>query len=38
VLSVGAALRLYNEDLRRLRIELTESLEMVVEDNGEEKT
>jgi hypothetical protein len=37
VFSVGAAPRLYNEDLRRLRIELTESLENAVEDNAEEK-
>jgi hypothetical protein len=38
VFSVGAAPRLYNDDLRRLKIELTESLEMAVEDNGEERT
>jgi hypothetical protein len=38
VFSVGAALRLYNEDLGQLRGELKESLEMAVEDDGEEKT
>jgi hypothetical protein len=38
VVSVGAAPRIYNEDLRRLRRKLRESLEMTVEDDGEEKT
>jgi hypothetical protein len=33
VFSVGAAPRLYNEDLRRLRIELRESPEVAVEDD-----
>jgi hypothetical protein len=34
----GAAPRLYNEDLRQLRIEFRESLEMAVEGDGGEKT
>jgi hypothetical protein len=38
VFSVGAAPRLYAEDLKRLRIELKETLERAVEDDGEEKT
>jgi hypothetical protein len=33
VFSVGSAPRLYNKDLRQLRIELRESLEMAVEDD-----
>jgi hypothetical protein len=38
VFSVGAVPRLYNYDFRQLRKELRESLEMAVEDDGEEKT
>jgi hypothetical protein len=38
VFSVGAAPRLYNEDLRQLRGELRESLEAAVKDDGEGKT
>jgi hypothetical protein len=38
VYSVGAALRLYNEDLKQLREELSESLKMAVKNDGEEKT
>jgi hypothetical protein len=38
VFSVGAAPRLYNEDIRQLRGELREFLEMAVEDDGEDKT
>jgi hypothetical protein len=34
----AAAPRLYNQDLRQLRGELRESLEVAVEDDGEEKT
>jgi hypothetical protein len=34
---VAAAPWLYNDDLRRLRIELRESPEAAVEDDGEEK-
>jgi hypothetical protein len=37
VLSVGAAPRLYNEDLRQLRGELRESLETAVEYDGEKR-
>jgi hypothetical protein len=33
VFSVGAATRLYNEDLRQLRGELREYLEVAVEDD-----
>jgi hypothetical protein len=33
VFSVGSTPRLYNEDLRQLREELRESLEMAVEDD-----
>jgi hypothetical protein len=33
VFSVGSTPRLYNEDLRQLRGELRESLEMAVEDD-----
>jgi hypothetical protein len=36
VFSVGAILRLYNEDLRQLR-ELREFLEAAFKDDGEEK-
>jgi hypothetical protein len=38
VFSVGPDPRLYNEDLRQLRIEFRESLEAAVADDGEEKT
>jgi hypothetical protein len=38
VFSVGAAPRLYSEDLRQLGGELRESLEAAVEDDGEQKT
>jgi hypothetical protein len=37
VFSVGATPRLYNEGLRRMKIDLRKSLETAVEDNGEEK-
>jgi hypothetical protein len=35
VFFVGASLRLHNKDLRQLRGESRESLEMAVEDDGE---
>jgi hypothetical protein len=38
VFSVGDTPRLYNEDLRQQREELRESLEVAVENDGEEKT
>jgi hypothetical protein len=37
-ISCGFVPRLYNEDLRQLRREFSESLEVAVEDDGEEKT
>jgi hypothetical protein len=37
VFSVGSTPRLYNEDLKPAEINLRESLEMSVEDGGEEK-
>jgi hypothetical protein len=38
VFSVGTTPRLYNEDLKPEELECRESLEMAVEDDGEEKT
>jgi hypothetical protein len=35
VFSIGAALRLYNKDLRPAEKELRESLEMAAEDDGD---
>jgi hypothetical protein len=38
VFSGEESLRLYNKDLRQLREELRESLEMAVKDDGEDTT